>query len=50
MKKKYELAVRVEEINKILSNSIQQYISDNKISILGNPIPVENKIDIIMGI
>ena len=37
----------VEEINKILSNSIQQYISDNKISILGNPIPVENKIDFI---
>ena len=47
VKKKYELAIRVEEINKILSSSLQKYISENKISILGNPMPVENKIDFI---
>ncbi len=33
----------VEEVNKILSESINSYIVENKISILGNPIPkIEN--------
>ena len=47
VKKKYELAIRVEEINKILSNGIQKYISEKELSILGNPLPVENKVDFI---
>lgn len=47
VKKKYELAIRVEEINKLLSNSIQKYILDEKMSILGNPLPIENKIDFL---
>ena len=47
VKKKYELAIRVEEINKILSNGIQKYISEKEISILGNPLPIENKVDFV---
>ena len=47
VKSKYELAIRVEEINKILSSSVDEYIKKNKINILGNPLPIENKIDFI---
>ena len=47
VRKKYELSVKVEEINKLLSSSIQNYIADNKISILGNPLPIENEVDFI---
>jgi trigger factor len=45
VKKKYELPVKVEEINKLLSSAIQNYITEKKISIIGGPIPVDNKID-----
>tara|TARA_B100000902_G_scaffold399042_1_gene468102 strand:- start:741 stop:2087 length:1347 start_codon:yes stop_codon:yes gene_type:complete len=45
VKKKYELPVKVEEINKLLSNAIQKYITEKNISIIGGPIPVDNKID-----
>jgi len=45
VKKKYELSIKVEEINKLISNGIQKYISDKKISILGGPIPVDKIID-----
>jgi len=45
VKKKYQLAIKVEEINKILSDAIKNYISDNKILILGGPIPIEKNID-----
>ena len=47
IKKKYELPLKVEEINKILSNSVQKYISDEKLSILGSPMPIETKVDFI---
>jgi len=47
IKKKYEIPVRVEEINKLLSSNIQKYISENNLSILGGPIPIDNKIDFI---
>ena len=45
VKKKYELPIKVEEINKLVSNAIQKYISEKKISILGGPIPVDKIID-----
>ena len=45
VKKKYELPIKVEEINKIVSNGIQKYIADKKISILGGPIPSDKIID-----
>jgi trigger factor len=40
IKKKYEKAIIVEETNKILSESLNKYIIDSKLKILGNPIPM----------
>ncbi|HLN20456.1 MAG TPA: trigger factor [Bacteroidales bacterium] len=39
VKKMYGKAVRVDEINKVVSESIQKYLSDEKIEILGDPLP-----------
>ncbi|MFC2100589.1 trigger factor [Bacteroidota bacterium] len=43
IKKQYGTAVTLEEINKILSESLTKYITDNKLNILGNPLPNEDK-------
>ena len=40
IKKKYEKAIIIEETNKILSESLNKYIIDSKLKILGNPIPM----------
>ena len=40
IKKKYEKAIIVEETNKILSDSLNKYIIDKNLRILGNPIPI----------
>jgi len=45
VKKKYQIPIKVEEINKLLSQNIQKYISEKKISILGGPMPVDKAID-----
>ena len=39
IKKKYGPSILAEEIDKILSHSIQKHITDNEINILGNPLP-----------
>ena len=39
VKKKYGLSVKVEEINKLLSESISKFIANEKLDILGNPLP-----------
>ena len=39
VKKKYGLSVKVEEINKLLSESISKFITNEKLDILGNPLP-----------
>ena len=39
IKKMYGKAVIAEEINKIISESISKYIEENKINILGQPLP-----------
>lgn len=41
IKKKYGVAVKVDEINKILSQSVQEYISKEELQILGAPMPRE---------
>ena len=46
IKKQHGKSILVDEINKILNETLYNYINDNKIEILGNPIPKEdNKID-----
>tara|TARA_B100001250_G_scaffold268145_1_gene231311 strand:- start:1360 stop:2688 length:1329 start_codon:yes stop_codon:yes gene_type:complete len=40
IRKKYEKAIIVEETNKILSESLNKYIVDKNLKILGNPIPI----------
>ena len=46
VKKKYEKAIIADETNKILSESLNNYIKDSKLKILGNPIPIlDEKID-----
>jgi trigger factor len=39
VKKMYGKAVQVDEINKLVTESIQKYLSDEKIEILGDPLP-----------
>lgn len=44
VKKMYGKGTLVEEVNKILSNSLWNYISENKIHILGEPLPKDNNL------
>ncbi len=47
IKKMYGKAVLAEEVNKILSESLENYLKENKIEILGQPLPgKERDIDI----
>jgi trigger factor len=45
VKKMYGKAVRFEEINKIVSESISKYISDEKMEVLGDPMPKADEND-----
>lgn len=45
VKKQYGKAVLIDEINKILQESLHQYLTDEKLSILGNPLPKEQEVD-----
>lgn len=42
IKKQYGASVLMDELNKIVNQSLQSYIADNKLDILGNPIPKED--------
>ena len=39
VKKMYGRAVQIEEINKIVTKNIQKYLTDEKLEILGDPLP-----------
>jgi trigger factor len=46
VKKRFGKHILVEEINDMLSESLHKYISENKIDILGNPLPkIDNQVD-----
>ena len=45
LKKMYGKGVLLEELNKIVSNKINSYIKDEKIKIIGEPVPQENKLE-----
>lgn len=40
IKRKYQDSVRIEEINKILQENLISYLKNEKIDILGNPLPI----------
>lgn len=44
IQKQYGKAVLAEEMNKIVNNALYTFIQENKISILGNPIPKEDSV------
>ena len=46
IKKQYETAVTAEEVNKLLQENLEKYLNEQKINILGNPLPVAMKDDI----
>jgi len=39
IKKRYEKSVMIDEVNKLLQDSLNKYLTEEKIEILGNPIP-----------
>ena len=43
IKKQYGTAVKAEEINKLLQTKIFEYIRENKIYMLGEPLPIESQ-------
>ena len=43
VKKLYGKSVMAEEVNKILSDAVYKYIQENKVNILGEPLPNEDK-------
>jgi len=47
VKKMYGKAVQIEEINKLVTEKIQNFITDEKLEILGDPIPKEDEKNII---
>ncbi len=43
IKKMYEKGLIVDEIDKILSESIHKYIEENELKTIGNPLPLDEK-------
>ena len=46
IKKQYETAVTADEVNKLLQENLEKYLNEEKINILGNPLPVAMEDDI----
>ncbi len=44
--KRYGKAILVEEINSLLSDNLTKYIKDNELRVVGEPLPMENKVDL----
>ena len=44
IKKQYETAVTAEEVNKLLQENLEKYLKEEKIDILGNPLPVMKEV------
>ena len=44
IKKQYGTAVKVDEVNRLLGDKLMAYIQENKIQMLGEPLPSEKQI------
>ncbi len=47
IKKMYGRAVQIDEINKVVTDNIQKYLADEKLEILGDPLPKADEKEII---
>jgi trigger factor len=45
IKKKYGKALLAEELNKVINDTLNKYIQDEKLNILGSPLPKEDDLD-----
>tara|TARA_Y100001978_G_scaffold203321_1_gene228230 strand:- start:188 stop:1525 length:1338 start_codon:yes stop_codon:yes gene_type:complete len=45
IKKMYGKAILVEEVNKLIQEGIYNYITENKVEVLGNPLPTTTEVD-----
>jgi len=45
VKKKYGKALLAEELNKVINDTLNKYIEDEKLSILGSPLPNESDVE-----
>ena len=45
LKKQFGTSVLMEEIDKLMQEKVSEYIRDNKVDILGAPLPKENKVN-----
>lgn len=45
VKKQYGQAIMFDEVNKLLQESLNNYLNDEKLDILGNPLPIAKDID-----
>lgn len=43
VKKMYEKSVIADEINRLLSDTVNKYVEENKLNLIGNPIPLTEK-------
>lgn len=48
IKKQFGTSVKVDEINKILGEQIYKYVNENKIKMLGEPLPSEKQVPVDM--
>jgi len=46
IKKQYGMAVKVDEVNRLLGEKVTEYIKENKIQMLGEPLPSEQQVAI----
>lgn len=45
VKKQFGTSVLVEEVDKLMQEKVNEYIRDNKVNMLGTPLPKENTVD-----
>ena len=45
IKKMYGKAILMEEVNKLIQEGIYNYITENKVEVLGNPLPITTEVD-----
>ncbi len=45
IKKQYGTSILAEELNKLLNDTLHNYITENKLEILGNPMPKDKPVD-----